>query len=33
MAQLGEADEAQIQDFLEVLEKHRVECERMGKYF
>ncbi|CAD7971086.1 unnamed protein product [Amoebophrya sp. A25] len=26
------AEEAQIQDFLEVLEKHRTECERLGKY-
>ena len=25
------AEEAQIQDFLEVLEKHRAECERLGK--
>ena len=29
---MATADEAQIQDFLEVLEKHRIECERVGKY-
>lgn len=26
------ADEAQLQDFLEVLERHRQECEKTGKY-
>jgi len=29
---LSGGDEAQLQDFLEVLEKHRLECERTGKY-
>merc|ERR1719223_1373418 len=34
LPQMGEgiADEHAIQDFLEVLEKHRADCEKQGKY-